>query len=418
MNAASPEAAPFSTVVVVANARIPGERAQSIQTVRTAAAFARAGFSVRLLYARRRVKRAISGISGNDPLAYYGNSVQALRDRLHPEPVPVVDYIESVPRRFQYIPAKVEEFTFAWNAARRIQQFKGALVHCREIEVGYLLARRRHPFYLYEAHSIPDHPVRRRTLGRVLEGAAGVVAITDGLANDLADLYSIPRESIAVVPDAFEPEDFKNVPDRNTARERLSIGSDAPVIVYTGHLFAWKGIFTLLDAAALAPELHFRIVGGLPEDLAAARAHVESLKLRNVILEGHRPPAQIPEFLAAADVVVVPNSGRQPISARHTSPLKLFEAMAAGRALVASDIQSLREVLTHDRNAKLVKADDPAALAGALRALAADRETAARIAAQAKVDVARFTYDARVKTLVSFATARMSVRAGAGRGPA
>ncbi len=399
-----PEHAPyFRKVLVVANARIPGERAQSIQTVRTAAAFARAGCEVDLLHADRRVRRAIEGIApGADPLAYYG-----VREPVRLRPVPVLDWIERVPTRLQYLPARIEELTFGWNAARLAMRERGALVHCREIETGALLARARHPRYLFEAHSIPGSRTKRRWLERSMRRALCVVAITEGLALDLASVVRFAREEIFVVPDAFDPTAFADVPGREEARRRLGLG-DGFVAVYTGHLFPWKGAGTLVAAARLAPEVRFRLVGGLPEDVGRVRR--EAAGLANVEVLGHRPPTEVPLHLAAADVVLVPNSAGSAISERHTSPLKLFEAMAAGRAIVASDLQSLREVLSHDRDALLVAPDDPAALAGAIRALAADAPRRERLAAKARAESARSTFDARAQRLLDLATTRARAR--------
>lgn len=394
----------FPRVAVVANARIPGERAQSIQTVRTAAAFARLGREVELYYAKRRVKRVIAGAQG-DPLHYYG-----VRERVTLHAVPVIDFIESVPRSLQYLPAKIEEATFAWNAARRIIKLQKTLVHCREIEVGLLLAKRRHPAYLFEAHSIPGNRVRRGYLQKALAGALAIISITKGLADDLAEAFSIDRREIEVIPDGFDPAAFLNLPNRDGARAALGITTNKPLVVYAGHLFAWKGVDALALAAAKAPNLQFRFVGGLPEDVARMQASVKSFNLQNVEILGHRPPAEIPMHLASADIISIPNSGKQQISARHTSPLKLFEAMAAGRAVVASDLISLREILTNDQNAMLTKPDDPEALAAALISLAADTARRERLAARALADSVKYTFEARAARLLAVAESRFSRR--------
>jgi glycosyltransferase involved in cell wall biosynthesis len=400
---------PFKQVLVVANARIPGERAQSIQTVRTAAAFARTGIDTHLLYARRRVRRRIEGVGG-DPLAYYG-----VKEAVHLHPIAVLDWIEAVPRRLQYLPARLEEFSFGWNAARAVARFPGALVHCREIEVGALLAERGHPSYLFEAHTVPGNRLRRRWMERALRGALGIVAITRGLAEDVAAAFRVPLQNICIVPDAYDPAGFESLPSRGDARARLcDLGFPAPggkpLVVYTGHLFAWKGVDTLLAAAVLAPELDFRLVGGLPEDVARCRAEAARLKAGNVEVAGHRPPTEIPLHLAAADIVVIPNSAKQQISARHTSPLKLFEALAAKRPIVASDLESLREVLVAEKNALLVPPDNAGALASALRRLVADPALGERLATEARRESTRYSFDARASALLALAADRASRR--------
>ncbi|HKE01826.1 MAG TPA: glycosyltransferase family 4 protein [Planctomycetota bacterium] len=393
----APHPASRPRVVVVANARIPGERAQSIQTVRTAAAFARRGCEVDLVHPKRNIRRTIAGADG-DPLAFYG-----VTDPVHLHALPVVDWIERAPRRLQYVPARIEEWTFARAAARWIRGAGGALVHCREIEVGARLAAARDARYLFEAHSIPGSRLRRAWLSRAVAGALAVVAISRGLADDLAAACGIPRERVAVVPDAFEAREYAAPLDRAEARRRLGIPQDAQVVVYAGHLFPWKGSDVLVRASAQAPTITVRLVGGLPEDVERTRRLAKERGASGCEVVGHRPPSEIPIHLAAADVVAVPNSGREPISARHTSPLKLFEAMAAGRAIVASDLPSLREVVEHDRTAWLVPPDDPDALAAGLRRLVADPERCERLGAAAREKAGAFTYDARAARLLELA---------------
>jgi glycosyltransferase involved in cell wall biosynthesis len=121
-----------------------------------------------------------------------------------------------------------------------------------------------------------------------------------------------------------------------------------------------------------------------------------------VRIEGFQPPARVPLYLAAGDLAVVPNRSKPAISARHTSPLKVFEAMAAGVALVASDLPSLREVLVDGENALLVAPDDAAALAKGIERLAGDAGLRARIAARLRAQADDFTWDARAKRVLAW----------------
>lgn len=404
MTSAAP-ARPFEKVIVVANARIPGERAQSIQTVRTAAAFARAGCQVDLFYARRRFTREVVGARPGDPLAYYG-----VREAIALHAIAVLDCIDAVPVRFQTLPARLEEWSFGRNAASAVLTQGEALVHCREIEVAARLAAAGFASYLFEAHSLPRNPLKRRWMRRALAGALGIVSITRGLAEDLTAVFGVSPQSILVVPDAFEAAAFASLPERRAAREALSIPIDRFVVVYAGHLFAWKGIDTLLEAASLRRGATFVLVGGLPQDVERVRRQVEERRLAHVDVRGHRPPAEVPAYLAAADAVAVPNTGREAISARHTSPLKLFEAMAAGCAIVASDLPSLREVLTHGENALLVPPDDPAALAAALADLEENAALRLELARRARAAAAGHSFDARARAILDFAVARRSAK--------
>ena len=98
----------------------------------------------------------------------------------------------------------------------------------------------------------------------------------------------------------------------------------------------------------------------------------------------------------AADVLVLPNKPMSRLSTHHTSPLKLFEYMAARRPIVASDLPSIREIVDDD-SAVLVPACDPQELAGGLtRALNGGPEMA-KLVAQARRKVARYSWDERAK---------------------
>jgi glycosyltransferase involved in cell wall biosynthesis len=111
-------------------------------------------------------------------------------------------------------------------------------------------------------------------------------------------------------------------------------------------------------------------------------------------------------YLAAADVGVVPNRSRPPISARYTSPLKVFEAMAASLPLVASDLPSLRELLTHGEDAWLVQPDDAGTLAEGLRRILADDALRAGLARRLGERAARHTWDARSARLMGWMESR------------
>jgi glycosyltransferase involved in cell wall biosynthesis len=288
------------------------------------------------------------------------------------------------------------------------------VVFTRDLGVAALLARMpaslRQPL-VYESHGYaPDvsaelprlistaRPASSRKLARlagrearVWHEAAGYVTITKGLADLLTDRFGA-RENLAVIPDGVRlPRD----------RRRTPLPGGRTIVGYAGHLYAWKGVEILLDAIARAPSLHGLIIGGHDKesDLARVRERARQLGVdARVEFAGHVPPAAVAGLLERASILVLPNLPTA-ISTRFTSPLKLFEYMAAGRPIVASDLPALREVLQDGVNALLVPAGDPEALARALERLAATPRLAEHLAQTAFDRAAGFGWERRAELL-------------------
>ncbi len=385
----------MSSLVLLANARLPSQRAQSLQVVQAACAFARAGSPTTLLHARRRKTPDLP--PRQDLYSYYavppGERAQIVA-------VDCVDWIDLAPRALQYGPARLQELTFARRAAEWVlAQRPRPRVLSREVEAARDLLRKGHPGVFLEIHRVPGGNTRRKWLLETASGARGLVAISGGVREDLLAL-GIDAQKVVVEHDAMEPSRFAHIPSREQARSELALPAGIPLVAYTGGLLSWKGVDVLLGAARKLPDVGFAIAGGMTADVE--RLCSSAADLVNVRLDGFQPPERVALYLAAADVLVVPNRSQPAISSRYTSPLKVFEAMAVGRAVVASDLPSLRELLTHDRDAWLVRPDDPDALAEGLRHVLDDDALRARLATTLHERAPAHTWDARAERLLAW----------------
>ncbi len=254
------------------------------------------------------------------------------------------------------------------------------------------------PHCFYELHVFPT---RKTFLFRtLLRRMRGIVAITAWMANELTRTFAIAPRRIIHVPGGVDVTAFSIDMEKEEARKTLNLPLDAPIVLYTGHLYEWKGVETLAQAAVLLQGSALVVfVGGTLADVATfSRKYGSSPRIKII---GHQPHEKIPLWQRAADILVLPTSGKASIGRHYTSPMKLLEYMASGRPIVASDLPSTREVVS-ENTAMLAEADDPHSFARAIKALLADEAEGERLAREARKRVEQFTWAKRGETIVEF----------------
>lgn len=227
----------------------------------------------------------------------------------------------------------------------------------------------------------------------------GIVTISDELKQRYLDA-GVPEMRVCMYPDGADLTSFAFNTSQAELRRELELPVGQPVVLYAGHLYESRGIEDIYTCAQALPDCLFVLVGGFPDDLAERRAEVERLGLRNVRLTGFVPNALVPRYLRAADVLLMPYN-RHVSTAEWMSPLKLFEYMAAGRPIVASDLPAVRTVLQDGENALLVEPDSGAALARAVVALLDNPALGAALGLQASADVQCYTWDKRAQVVLA-----------------
>jgi glycosyltransferase involved in cell wall biosynthesis len=216
---------------------------------------------------------------------------------------------------------------------------------------------------------------------RTFKAAGGVTACSEDLTQRAIALGATATSTrtihYGVDVDSFAPK----APDEGL-RERLGAVDGSPLlIVAVGRLVEKKGFRYLIDAAGRVDGAHVAIVGDgplRPELESQARASRAS-----VTLVGGLDHAGVAAALAAADVVAVPSvvDGSGNVDGL---PNTLLEALAAGRAVVASAIAGIPEVVTDDVNGLLAPQKDVEALAEALGRLRDQPELRSRLGAEAR----------------------------------
>jgi glycosyltransferase involved in cell wall biosynthesis len=159
-------------------------------------------------------------------------------------------------------------------------------------------------------------------------------------------------------------ERYSSLPDPEHARRILGLPA-LPTVLCTGHLYAGRGTELFLGLAEKFQQASFVWVGGRPVDVEIWKKR--SAGRTNVTFTGFVPNGRIPFYQSAADVLLMPyqrtvatSSGGN--TAEICSPMKMFEYMAAGRAILSSDLPVLHEVLD-ETMAIFCPLDDARALA-------------------------------------------------------
>jgi glycosyltransferase involved in cell wall biosynthesis len=205
----------------------------------------------------------------------------------------------------------------------------------------------------------------------------------------MVELERVPIRKVRVIRNGIPPLERP----RSDLRAELGFATETPVIGTLTVLRPEKGLDVLVGAAArliaTMPQLRV-VIAGVGPDEGRVRDVIRASGLeRNILLIGFR--TDVAAVLAALDVVVFSSD-------REGSPLAVLESMAAGKAIVATAVAGISELLRHERNALLVSPRDPAALAVAVDRLLRDRALAAELGARASErQRARFHVDATVQ---------------------
>jgi len=201
------------------------------------------------------------------------------------------------------------------------------------------------------------------------------VAISQAVRERLVE-GGVPPAMIRVITSAVDPDTLYPQLGRAQTRAQAGLANDALLLLVVAALFPRKGVDVLLDALGRLAEDGLRpalwIAGQGPARPALEKQARELGLAHQVRFLGER--ADIADLLAACDVFILP-------SRSEGLGVAALEAMAAGRAVVATRVGGLAEAVVHERTGLLVPPGDPAALAGALAPLLRDPALRARLAA-------------------------------------
>jgi len=375
-------------IAYVTRARIPSVEANAIQMLKMAAALGSLGHDVHLLTPR------------HPAAARSGAELQSLRDR------------HCLPATFalRYLPylsvAGRLRGSFVLVAAIEARRLGVDLIYCRDVRAASLFARLGFGV-IVETHAPPSN-TRAVRASRYLAGSPHLCRWVFVSAKAMAlnaERIVLPEHRCLVAHDAVDFERFDPPLTPAEARRKTAIPEGRPVVMHCGHLYPGRADL-LLDAARSIPDALFAFVGGTPADIERLRALAQGLD--NVFFAGHRPVSEVPQYVFAADVLAIAYSSWTVVADRrkipvveYASPMKVFEYLAAGRAIVAAAWPGIAETLVHERNALLFEPDSASALVSAIRRLLDEPALRGRLGATARAEAASHTWSARAERVLA-----------------
>ncbi len=200
---------------------------------------------------------------------------------------------------------------------------------------------------------------------KICQNATRVITVSTPLKNFLISI-GVPAEQIVVMPNGADPEVFHTGVDDGEVRRELGVGEKI-VIGFTGILRPWHGLEMLIQSfeeiVREREDVHLLIVGDGP-----IRAEVASEIKRKrldgkVTITGRQSHDKVGRFVAAMDIAVSPRA------TFYASPMKILEYMAMGKAIIAPDMENIRDILRHRKDGFLFQPEDAEALTKGLREL-------------------------------------------------
>lgn len=335
-------------IVYLAQSRIPSRTANSIHIMKMCQALANNGHDVHLCYFMEGEKEHFES---TEAFEFYG-----IKNNFH------ITRINTFPVRNSRIRYLISSFLLLPLLFTTLRKIKPDLVYSRDIYTCCLSSLFGNKV-IAEAHTPAWHGLLEAVSMQLMirsKNFLRLVVITEALRTAYIQHYpKLDPKMVVTAHDGADPVDLRSINKRTFGRiDVLQVG-------YVGHLYEGKGVEVIEAIAPQMTHVDFHIIGGLESDIQRWRQRIDC---DNVTFHGFVPQSDISEYIAGLDVCLLPNqrtvkayggsTGRRVNDiAKYTSPLKMFDYMAHGRAIIASDLAVLREVLT-DKLAILVPPDN------------------------------------------------------------
>lgn len=306
--------------------------------------------------------------------------------------IPYLNVFSNLRREDAYLQAlPSHDLAFERNSLYNI----GVARACRKLKIPYVI--------FFDADQIAELDFMGRPLKGLLRWRAQnllrenlslakrIICVSEPARKHLMDAWNVPADKINVLSNAVDIHRFKPQPDQRAATRASLVLTTHPLIVFVGSFYQWHDIAILLESFAAVlrscPDARLVLVGDGTERPKMMQRAAELKIAGAVTFTGFIAHAEVSRYVNAADIAVVPVPAMK--QEMWLSPMKLFEYMASGKAIVASAMGQIVNVIRDGENGLLVPAGDEQALANVIHRLITDHDLRDRLGKQARDDAVK-----------------------------
>jgi glycosyltransferase involved in cell wall biosynthesis len=241
-----------------------------------------------------------------------------------------------------------------------------------------------------------------------LKNSTLIVVVSASLKEILME-KGIAEQKIIVNPNGVDPESYNPLIQANSIAKKYGL-ENYKVIGFIGSFGQWHGVVEMARAIELFYRLNQNMINEVKSLMIgdgkllheAKKIISKSGYQENVIFTGQIHQSEGPKYLAVCDILLSPHIKNPDGSKFFGSPTKLFEYMAMGKAIIASKLDQIGEVLEHDNTAYLVEPGNKNQLADAMQLLIADSELRRKLGKNARAEVLKkYTWQKHVEKILA-----------------
>jgi len=383
------------TIIYVTMARIPGEKAHSIQIVRTCTYLGLEGAEVILLAPQRGLAKVLGRRIEKYLEKYYG--IKRAFKLIYVK-TPNLIHLKRVGWFFMCVILSMYAalFSLIISSANSVKRNK-TILYIRE-PLPYILTKLFTFNLIPTVYEVHDMISVKRLFRALINKASLVISLNQSIAQHMKIALNNINKLIVVPHGADERLFHPTI--RNAEISYLKFlknyaeQQSKKIIMYAGQLAKWKNLEFIIDAMSKVgrEDILLVIIGGSADDINRLRNYCAAKNLNNIVFLGNVKPSEVPKYLSLADILIHYSPG-------NSSPLKIPEYMLMRKPILAPNSV---EILMDGINALLFNPKSPEDLALKINKLLADPIMAKRIAEEAYIEAKeKYTYRSRAKEIIN-----------------